>query len=335
VNATTLTFNSTATYTCSSGYGMVGADKRTCQADGTWSGTAPTCPPVDCGALTDPANGKVNATATTYNSSATYSCTSGYSLSDTTPRTCQANKQWSGTAPTCPPVDCGSLTPPPNGKVNVTTTTYNSSATYSCDSGYNLSDTTPRTCQANKHWSGNAPTCVLVPSYGAVCSAAADCPSDATCCNGSVQTCDATRLPSGDGTNAGEFVVSSDGLTVTDTITGLVWQSDGSGTRVGSTGGTNALTCNWYEAQSYCAGLMLGGLTGWRLPARSELITIVDFTKASPAIDVTAFPSTPSDNFWTSSPYAGSSGYAWYVGFSNGGSYVSVVGSYNWVHCVR
>jgi hypothetical protein len=313
---------------------MVGTDKRTCQANGTWTGTAPTCPPIDCGVLTDPANGKVNVTATTYNSSATYSCDSGYSLSDSTPRTCQATKQWSGNAPTCPPVDCGALTPPLNGKVNVTATTYNSSATYSCDSGYNLSDTTPRTCQATKQWSGNVPTCTLAASYGDVCSIAADCPSDATCCNGSVQTCDATRLPSGDGTNPGEFVVSSDGLTVTDTITGLVWQRDGSGTRTGCTG-TGGLTCTWAEATAYCAGLTLGGLTGWRLPARGEMLTIVDLTKVSPAIDQTAFPSSSSTFFWTSSPYAGPSGSAWYVSFVNGFSSVYTVGSDGGVRCVR
>jgi hypothetical protein len=172
--------------------------------------------------------------------------------------------------------------------------------------------------------------------YGAVCSTAADCPSDATCCNGSVQSCDATRLPSGDGTNSGEFVVSSDGLTVTDTITGLVWQRDGSGTRAGCTSDSSALTCTWAEAKAYCASLALGGLTGWRVPGLAELSTIADFTETGPAIDQTVFPSTPpAGQFWTSSPYVGSSGYAWSVSASDGYSEFKDASSNFRVRCVR
>ena len=161
------------------------------------------------------------------------------------------------------------------------------------------------------------------------CTTAQDCPSYATCCDGSDESCDGTRLPSGDATNSGEFVVSTDGLMVTDTITGLVWQRDGSGTRAGCSGGvdggTGGLTCTWDEAKSYCAALALGGVSGWRLPGVMELRTIVDFTRASPAIDPTGFPNTPfgnfnSDSFWTGSPSAFESDVAWYVWFGNGDS---------------
>ena len=33
----------TATYSCNTGYDLLGDSTRTCQATGTWSGTAPTC----------------------------------------------------------------------------------------------------------------------------------------------------------------------------------------------------------------------------------------------------------------------------------------------------
>ena len=56
---------------------------------------------VDCGTLTDPLNGQVTLTATTFMSTATYSCNSGYTLSGSTTRTCEANGTWSDTAPTC------------------------------------------------------------------------------------------------------------------------------------------------------------------------------------------------------------------------------------------
>jgi hypothetical protein len=171
------------------------------------------------------------------------------------------------------------------------------------------------------------------------CTTNQDCPPDAVCCDGSDESCDGTRLPAGDGTNSGEFVVSADGLTVTDTTTGLVWQRDGSGTRAGCSG-NGTLTCTWAEAKAYCGTLALGGVSGWRLPARMELLTIVDFTKYSiftnaPSIDPTAFPSTPGEWFWTSSPYAGSSSNAWEVNFYEGSSNVEGLGYYNRVRCVR
>ena len=186
------------------------------------------------------------------------------------------------------------------------------------------------------------------------CSITASCLLEATCCDGSSESCDGTKLPAGDGSNVGQFVISSDSLSVTDTITGLVWQRDGSSTRTGCTGVSN-LTCTWAEAKAYCASLSLGGLTGWRLPGRTELYTIVDFTRFGPAIDQTAFPNTPPDNFWTSSPWAGSYGYAWYVDIGGGGGngsasdsawlvdfgagltdHKSVGSSSNlWVRCVR
>ena len=175
-------------------------------------------------------------------------------------------------------------------------------------------------------------SCVVLPWGGMTCSSTADCPSYATCCSGADQTCDGTKLPAGDGTNAGEFVVSADSLTVTDTITGLVWQRDGSGTRTGCTAGT---TCTWVEAQAYCAALVLGGVSGWRLPARMELLTIVDFTLRSPSTDRTTFPNTPSEQFWTSSPYLSASGYAWVVFFSEGDSISYDMSFRSRVRCVR
>ena len=57
---------------------------------------------VDCGPLTDPANGQVDHTAgTTVGQNATYSCNTGYNLVGDSIRTCQATRNWSGRAPTC------------------------------------------------------------------------------------------------------------------------------------------------------------------------------------------------------------------------------------------
>ena len=57
---------------------------------------------VDCGSLTDPANGSVDHTAgTTFRQTVNYSCNTGYNLVGNSTRTCNATGQWSGSEPAC------------------------------------------------------------------------------------------------------------------------------------------------------------------------------------------------------------------------------------------
>ena len=57
-------------------------------------------------------------------------------------------------------VDCGTLNPLADGQVSHTAgTTFGQTATYSCDTGYNLVGDSTHTCQANGMWSGREPTC--------------------------------------------------------------------------------------------------------------------------------------------------------------------------------
>jgi hypothetical protein len=138
--------------------------------------------------------------------------------------------------------------------------------------------------------------------FGMPCAANDDCPSDAICCNGSDPGCDGTRLPSGDGGTPGELVVSADGLTVTDTIAGLVWQLDVSSPRSGCTGST-PYECTWEEARAYCASLVLGGLSGWRVPGPIEILTLLDLAAVNGSRDPNGFPDSV-DGDWTSASSA-------------------------------
>ena len=57
-------------------------------------------------------------------------------------------------------VDCGTMTDPTNGQVSHTAgTTFEQTATYSCDTGYILVGDNNRTCQATGVWSGSEPIC--------------------------------------------------------------------------------------------------------------------------------------------------------------------------------
>lgn len=109
------------------------------------------------------------------------------------------------------------------------------------------------------------------------------------------------------GAPAGRYTLDTD--TVVDTTNGLTWQ------RVAP---TNMYTLA--DAKAYCAALSLGsiGVGGWRLPRKLELETILDIDVYGPAIDVVAFPSTPSSYFWTSSALIGSATTYYIVGFTEG-----------------
>jgi hypothetical protein len=111
---------------------------------------------------------------------------------------------------------------------------------------------------------------------------------------------------------------------VVDRVTGLTWQR-----RV------DAVSRSWVDATGYCACLALGGHEDWRLPTRMELVSIVDFSRHSPAVDVEAFPDTPGAWFWTSSRWADDPTFAWYLYFENGFSNFNDQEATYRVRCVR
>lgn len=63
--------------------------------------------------------------------------------------------------------------------------------------------------------------------------------------------------------------------------------------------------------------------SGWRLPTRRELLSIVHLgLPTGPMIDVNYFPATEGNWYWTSDTYAPNVGSAWFVGFNDGGTHV-------------
>ena len=55
---------------------------------------------------------------------------------------------------------CDSINAPANGQVDLTSgAAFEQTATYSCNTGYNLVGNRTQTCQALGQWSGSAPTC--------------------------------------------------------------------------------------------------------------------------------------------------------------------------------
>lgn len=158
---------------------------------------------------------------------------------------------------------------------------------------------------------------------GTACLDGDACTSDSTCqggvCNPGEDRTWAHWVPD----TPKRYVVTDD--VVVDTTTGRTWQ------RV-----EPATSYTWQDAQTYCDGLSLPGFpSGWRLPTRIELVSIVDYTKTNPAIDTGAFIEASSDPFWSLSLFAVDSSVAWIVDFDVGGVYYGVVDYARRVRCVR
>ena len=110
--------------------------------------------------------------------------------------------------------------------------------------------------------------------------------------------------------------------TVTDRKSGLIWMESDDGTRR-----------TWQGAVDYCNGLDFAGRSDWRLPARFELDSIVDYGRFYPAINPVFC--SQSSFYWSAMPYAGDPVYAWGIYFNDGGDHwLDKINKY-YVRCVR
>ncbi len=109
--------------------------------------------------------------------------------------------------------------------------------------------------------------------------------------------------------------------TVTDAVTGLMWQQSVPG-----------LAYTAAQAATYCTGLNLGGYSDWRVPTIVELVSIIDYDSSSPAINSIAFPSTPGADFISSTSYDGSATQMSSASFGSGATGPGTAGD---VRCVR
>ena len=84
----------------------------------------------------------------------------------------------------------------------------------------------------------------------------------------------------------------------------------------------------WREAMDYASSLG----NGWRLPTIEELISIIDHKRYDPACKI---ENCRSSCYWSSSPIASNSSYAWSVNFTNGSVGYNLKGYHHYARCVR
>lgn len=86
--------------------------------------------------------------------------------------------------------------------------------------------------------------------------------------------------------NPQSFTDNGDG-TVTDNITGLMWQKTDGGEMI------------FENATTYCNDLILAGKDDWRLPTGIELFSINNYDSQNPALSTVYFTATQAGYWWT------------------------------------
>jgi hypothetical protein len=102
------------------------------------------------------------------------------------------------------------------------------------------------------------------------------------------------------------FFINNGNGTVTDTITGLMWQK--------TDGGEMTIE----NATIYCDTFTLGGFSNWRLPNAQEAFSIINHQYSNPAINPAVFSTTAAEYWWSSDRQANDNNNIW-VTNSGGG----------------
>jgi hypothetical protein len=114
--------------------------------------------------------------------------------------------------------------------------------------------------------------------------------------------------------------------TVTDLVTGLIWQQSASGT-----------ARNYSQVQAYCSSYSPDGATDWRVPSLQELATIIDYSTEGPVWKNVFFGSFSSggSGYFSSQTYVGDTTQIWGVQFYYGQIEYDAATATGYVRCVR
>ncbi|XP_052607730.1 CUB and sushi domain-containing protein 1 isoform X1 [Peromyscus californicus insignis] len=159
------TFKSEVFIQCKPPFVLVGSSRRTCQADGMWSGVQPTCIDPAHTACPDPGTPHfgIQNSSKGYEVGSTvfFRCRKGYHIQGSTTRTCLANLTWSGIQTECIPHACRQPETPAHADVRaIDLPAFGYTLVYTCHPGFFLAGGSEhRTCKADMKWTGKSPVC--------------------------------------------------------------------------------------------------------------------------------------------------------------------------------
>ncbi|CAN8010379.1 unnamed protein product, partial [Ixodes pacificus] len=165
-----------ALFTCNRGHRLLGPKVLRCHGNGTWSGHAPTCVPMNCSLTDVPANGRLvqdDATGIT----ARIVCDPRHRIEGDERWTCQLDGTWLG-GTKCVLSECGPPDPPLNGVVSGTDFNITSIVHYHCNTGHRLQGNPHRTCLPTGTWGGLVPTCEPFAVCNATNVGVGECPAE-------------------------------------------------------------------------------------------------------------------------------------------------------------
>lgn len=110
--------------------------------------------------------------------------------------------------------------------------------------------------------------------------------------------------------------------TVSDQHSGLMWMQS-----------SDDIPRIWQDALTYCNNLVFAGQDDWRLPAKFELESIVDYGRSFPAVSQVF--SCPGSFFWSETSHMGNPEYAWSVFCNDGADHWVHKSNRYYVRCVR
>uniref|UniRef100_A0ABM0LUF1 Uncharacterized protein LOC102804144 n=1 Tax=Saccoglossus kowalevskii TaxID=10224 RepID=A0ABM0LUF1_SACKO len=156
------------TFRCTTGYILNGVSVITCQDNGQWNSSVPTCTALPQCSKPQPVYSHVITTPSPLpdyfnpGDRVTFRCKTGYILNEVSVITCQDDGQWTSSVPTCTAVSCGSPPSFPNAYHTNTEYTYPNIVYYHCNDGYYHSGggTPYKQCLDSATWSvGIEPQC--------------------------------------------------------------------------------------------------------------------------------------------------------------------------------
>lgn len=148
-------------FDCSPGFRLVGPSHLSC-FEGRWTGSTPACAEVACDVPAEIPNGVIHFTSSERflaGAVANYSCELGYVLVGNSSRTCDPSGVWTGDAPHCEPVDCGSLPLVRHGVLVANASTSGAVGVLQCDEGFQPVGETHVLCGHLGQWLVENATC--------------------------------------------------------------------------------------------------------------------------------------------------------------------------------
>ncbi|KAM3840192.1 P-selectin-like isoform 5-T5 [Vipera latastei] len=163
-------YRSHCSFRCDKGFTITGPVNLQCLSSGQWTAEVPQCAAVQCQPLNTPVHGNFSCIHIhgefRYQSRCNFKCQEGFQINGARTTICEASGTWSASEPICQVKQCQSIQPPARGTMDCVNPigyySYNSTCSFACEVGFELSDSQPLICRASGQWTSPVPTCQAI-----------------------------------------------------------------------------------------------------------------------------------------------------------------------------